>query len=381
MAIDIWWYDARGQWCVDVPCPEGRKRLYLGPSEAKARAELHRYMARYYDGLEENEGDSKPVLRRPASSISLIELAVPFLRWNKANRSLGTWRNYRDGLKHVTRRHKDKLAHELAPSDIEELKADMVEQGYAARTINIMVTAVKRMYNWAVKQGLLEENQLSGVEHVSKHVNAPEHPEDKHLSLEHALKCIEICRESPPLGNICEMLLLTGMRIGELVRATWGDVDFGQNLLSLERHKTRAWSNSRPRIIPLCERAVEILKANAPEGVAEGQPVFVGNNGQRFTVGALHCRLRRLRKKHPELEDFSFHKLRHTCATYLARLKIPERVAQAILGHSSTLMTRYYTATDKDEMIEAVERLSVHAAAGGPPGAGDEEKPGPPWTR
>jgi len=88
------------------------------------------------------------------------------------------------------------------------------------------------------------------------------------------------------------------------------------------------------------------------------QPVFVGRDDQAFTVGALHCRLRRLREKHSELKGFSFHKLRHTRATHLARLKVPERVAQAILGHSSTLMTRYYTATDKDEMIEAVERLA-----------------------
>ncbi len=358
MPIDIWWYDARGQWCVDVPSAQGRRRLYLGPNEAKARAELHRYMARYYDDLGEDKGDSKPVLRRPASSISLVELAVRFLKWNEANRSPGTGRSYRDGSKHVTRRHKDKLAVELAPSDIEELKAGMVEQGYAARTINIMVTAIKRMYNWAVRQGLLKENQLAGVEHVSKHVNAPEHPAKKHLSLEHALEYIDLCRQSPPLGDICEMLLLTGMRIGELIRVTWGDVDFSQNLLRLERHKTSGWNNSRPRMIPLCERATEILKEQAPEDLTDDQPVFVGQDGQPFTVGALHCRLRRLREKHTVLEGFSFHKLRHTCATYLARFEVPERVAQAILGHSSTLMTRYYTATDKDEMIEAVERLS-----------------------
>jgi integrase len=77
----------------------------------------------------------------------------------------------------------------------------------------------------------------------------------------------------------------------------------------------------------------------------------------------LHNRLRRLRGKHPQLGGFTFHRLRHTCATYLARLKVPERVAQAVLGHSSTLMTRYYTATDKDEMIEAVERLSQETAS------------------
>ena len=42
MAIDIWWYDSRGCWCADVPTKEGRKRLYLGEDEKKARAERPR---------------------------------------------------------------------------------------------------------------------------------------------------------------------------------------------------------------------------------------------------------------------------------------------------------------------------------------------------
>ena len=142
---------------------------------------------------------------------------------------------------------------------------------------------------------------------------------------------------------------------------TWQDVEFDQRLITLQRHKTSGRPGSRPRRIPLCEEAVEILTTLAPSEPMPDQPVFVGDKGQPFTVNVLHGRLQRLRKKHPELEGFSFHRLRHTAATYLARLKVPERVAQSILGHSSTLMTRYYTATDTDEMVEAVERLSAAA--------------------
>ena len=366
MAIDLWWYEKRRQWCVDVPTAEGRKRLYLGVNEKKARAELHRYMARYYEQLEEPPADSIPHLRSDSGALSLVNLAVRFLVWNKANRAPGTWRGYRDGLKHLTRRKKDKLAEELTPSDVEEAKTEMIKAGYAARTINIMVTTVKRMYNWAAKQGLIETNPIGGVEHVNKYVNAPRHPGPKHMELDRALVCIRICSASRPLGDLSELLLLTGMRVGEAVSLTWGDVDFGQKMLTLERHKTSGRSGSRPRQVPLCDRALEIIRAQARNEVDPGRSVFIGRDGQQLTVGGLHCRLRRLREDHSELKHFSFHKLRHTTATYLARLKVPERVAQAILGHSSTLMTRYYTATDPDEMIAAVETLSRQAAGAGP---------------
>jgi len=363
MKIDIWWYEARKTWCADVPAESGRRRLYLGSDEPKARAKLHHYMAQYYDNLDPQAVDSTPALRQSGDGISLIALAVKFLKWNESNRADGTWRGYRDGIKHITRRYKNTLASDLTTADVEKVKAEMIENDYSARTINIMVTAIKRMYNWAVKQGLISENPVEGLEHVSKHVNAPEHPKDKHLPLDEALAYIELLRQSPPLGDMCELLLLTGMRVGELVRVTWGDIDFEQGMLKLEQHKTSGTSN-RPRMIPLCERAVEIINGQTTEEPQADQAVFVGQEDQPFTVGALHLRLGRLRKKYRDLDEFSFHKLRHTCATYLARLKVPERVAQSILGHSSTLMTRYYTATDKDEMIEAVERLSAETDGG-----------------
>jgi len=318
-------------------------------------------MAEYYDSIDPDETESKPKLRHSSDAISLIELAVRFLRWTKENRTSGTWRTYRDGLKRVTRPYKTHLACELRPADVEELKSKMIADGYAARTINIMVLSVKRLYTWAVKQALLEDNPLAGVERVGRNVNAPEHPRAKHLTLEKALRCVELCRESPPLGDLCEFMLLTGMRVGEVVRIRWDDVDLDERMLRLERHKTSGMTG-RPRVVPLCDRIVEILRGYASDGLDAGGPVFRGQGGRELTVAALQLRLRRLRKKHKKLEDFSFHKLRHTCATYLARQKVPERVAQAILGHSSTLMTRYYTATDPAEMIEAVEKLS--AAAG-----------------
>ncbi len=120
---------------------------------------------------------------------------------------------------------------------------------------------------------------------------------------------------------------------------------------------------NRPRRIPLCDRALEIIRAQAPEEPAPSDPIFVGENDRQFIRSALHCRLRRLRRKYPELEGFSFHKLRHTCTTYPARLDVPERVTQAILGHSSTLMTYRYMATWWEEIWEAVEKLSERTEA------------------
>jgi hypothetical protein len=77
MAIDIWWYEDREQWCVDVPAGNGRKRLYLGANEPKARAELHRYMAAYYDRLEEDRAKAKKTWARNAEAPDPQQPALP----------------------------------------------------------------------------------------------------------------------------------------------------------------------------------------------------------------------------------------------------------------------------------------------------------------
>ena len=38
---------------------------------------------------------------------------------------------------------------------------------------------------------------------------------------------------------------------------------------------------------------------------------------------------------------------------------MPERVAQGILGHASKLMTRYYTSTSLEEMLDAVGKVEA----------------------
>ncbi len=354
--IDIWWYESRECWCADIPTPNGRKRLYLGKDEQKARAEFHKELSKYYESAGEEKKDA---LRNTPFFISL---SLQFLEWNKSNRSPATYDMYKYGLKRIidwfSEEQLEKLrADDITPTIIEKVKNELITQGKSAETINKTIRSAKRLYQWAMKQNLIENSPIQGVEQVGKYVNAPEYPAAKHLSIKQAKEFIEILKESEPMGDIAEFLLLTGMRIGEARMITWQDIDCTDKMIRLERHKTSERTH-RPRYIPLSTRALEILEKQKLKDSQNGKTVFTGEKGQPLTKSAVKSRLKRLREKHPELKKFNWHKLRHTCATLLAKKKVPERVAQTILGHSSNLMTRYYTATDNDEMLEAVGKLS-----------------------
>ena len=118
------------------------------------------------------------------------------------------------------------------------------------------------------------------------------------------------------------------------------------------RYPSKRWINAPPPV-PLNDRVLEIIDRQP----RASDTVFTGENDQPLTYNALKCRRDRLERQYADMPHVTFHQFRHTFATRMARAGVPERVAQEILGHSSTLMTRYYTTNAPEEMLEAVGRL------------------------
>jgi integrase len=339
----LWWYEKRQCWAADVPDVEKRgkrKRLYLGKDKSEAQSQLHRYLADYYA--------HRPPKRQPYERLSLLALTARFLMWCETNLAQSTAYLYRIELKPFAEKHGRRAAADITPADIEEQKTAIKKRGCKPRAINLFVQTIKRLYSWGVEQGLLKENPIRNVKRVPQ---AP--PTDRNIQDGDIEKFLEHARKSEPLGAICEVLLHTGMRVGELLKLNWSDIDLERRLARVFEHKTAHRGEQRPRTIPLNDRVIEILQ-NQPK-VAE--VVFVGEDGQPLSYNALKCRKDRLEGKYPDMPRVTFHQFRHTFATRCARAGVPERVAQEILGHSSKLMTRYYTSTSPDELLDAVGRV------------------------
>jgi integrase len=65
----------------------------------------------------------------------------------------------------------------------------------------------------------------------------------------------------------------------------------------------------------------------------------------------------RLIKKDADLEDFRFHDLRHTAASYLAMSGAGLREIGDILGHKSISMTMRYSHLTDDFKYKAISRM------------------------
>lgn len=157
----------------------------------------------------------------------------------------------------------------------------------------------------------------------------------------------------PRAGHLPALITLalnTGMRKGELLGLEWTRVDFVHGLIYLEAGHTK--SNKR-RSIPINRLAWEALQSQLAmtvmNGPVKGRFVFGGvKDVKRSFTHA--CQL-------AGIEDFHFHDLRHTFASWLVQAGAPLTEVRDLLGHASIEMTERYAHLAPERLRGTVARL------------------------
>ena len=146
------------------------------------------------------------------------------------------------------------------------------------------------------------------------------------------------------------LALSTGARAGELLDMRWPDVDLSRGIAVL--HNTK---NGDRRPISIKGKANAMLIEHQKARRMDSDSVFPGHDGiSRFNYYAPWERALLA----TGIEDFRFHDLRHTCASYLAMngASIPE--IAAVLGHKSWAMTQRYSHLSDAHVSDVVERMN-----------------------
>ena len=161
----------------------------------------------------------------------------------------------------------------------------------------------------------------------------------------------------------------TGLRIGEISGLKWDDIDFNTKTVQIRRTIQRLANDSgytelveqKPktiasfRILPLSDYWIEILKE---ETMQKKSNYVFGTNGKCIEPRLLSYHFERIAKQ-ANINDVTFHTLRHSFATRCLEMGIKVTSISALLGHSSTKMTLdvYTHSFESDERL-AMERIS-----------------------
>lgn len=158
---------------------------------------------------------------------------------------------------------------------------------------------------------------------------------------------------------IIGLMLLAGLRRGEVLRLLVSDVEIERGTIRVRRGKGRHGGKDRTAYAP--EQLQEVLQRYRAERDRAGRthPEFITSaiaNAPISTTGVK--RLFELLSRVSGMR-VSPHMLRHTYATLLRSAGVPDRVAMDLMGHSSLTMLKRYSHVFEEEYAVESQKLRL----------------------
>jgi integrase len=165
------------------------------------------------------------------------------------------------------------------------------------------------------------------------------------LSEEERTALLRETAKNPVLHTFVVLALSTAARAGELLNLKWQDVDLNDGRILLLVTK-----NAQPRTAWLHGEAKRLLTEHADRRHPDQVSVFVSPTGRRYEY---HKEFRTACDA-AGVQNFRFHDLRHSAATYLAREGASEQQLKAIGGWKSSIVSRYVhlAATETKDLVQ-----------------------------
>lgn len=231
-----------------------------------------------------------------------------------------------------------------------EYKEDLLASGKSSLSVGSYITSVRRFYEWA------EANKL--YPNIAKGIKSPKRKQQFKKQPLLPSQALELLEELNKKSNrdyaIVNLLLRTGLRTIEVIRADVGDITFkgGKRVLIIQG-KGR---DEKDNFVVLTDKAYTPIKSylETRGATSPTEPLFISesNNskGQRLTTRTI-SQIAKDNLKAIGLDEraFTAHSLRHTTAVNILRAGGSLETAQMTLRHSNPATTQIYTNTLNEE--------------------------------
>ncbi len=287
---------------------------------------------------------------------TVAELAEEFLtKYAAVHKRPTSVQEDKDLLKHILPKLGKIKLNALKARDIEKFHIGMKETPVRA---NRAFALLRKMLSQAITWKYIDENVAVGIKLFD------EQPRNRFLSAE------ELARISAELANAdnsprsdfrqsanaIRLIMLTGARRGEVLGASWSQLDLDAGVWTKPSSHVK---QKREHRVPLSQEAIDILKSI--KSISEGPYVFPGRNTtqaqgsiSRFWYGVCD---------RSKVEDCHIHDLRHTFASILVSSGLSLPIIGALLGHTEAKTTQRYSHLMDSPLREATARVGAAIAA------------------
>jgi integrase len=214
----------------------------------------------------------------------------------------------------------NKRIQEINRRDVLTLLDHVADRGGGV-TANRVLATVGKLFNWAVARSIITSSPAFGLEKP-----VAESARDRVLTDEELALFWRACSSVPyPYGPFGKLLLLTGQRRCEVGGMRWSEIAGSEWLLPAPRTK-----NNKAHVVPLSNAVMELI-AIVPRIAGDfvltltGERAFPDfSKGKKLIDAAM-----------PLIPHWTFHDLRRTTASGMARLGIALPVIEKVLNHTS----------------------------------------------
>jgi len=255
----------------------------------------------------------------------------------------------------------------MSVDEVIEISKATDEDVLSPSTANSYLTSLSSLMTWAVRQGYVVSNPVSGMLFPDPVKNKDKR--DPFLAADlgkiftapiyAGMKSEHYWKEPGSVVKRNErfwiplIALFTGMRLGEIVSLNYDDfqAEDGIDFLVIQEAKTEAGI----RRVPIHPELEEVGLLDFVKGIQKGEPLFSGISSGSYSkhFGRLLDSVGITDRK------LVFHSFRHTFTDALRAAKVSDPIAKALIGHSDGTVTgQYGSGYPVDVLLEELNRVN-----------------------
>lgn len=306
-------------------------------NKKEAEAQLH--------AIADKINKGKSFLPQKVTTAQFIE---KYLIYSQNHKSHDTYKMDTFVINRFFKDKKDIFLKSIHPLYIEEYVNERIKSGVKNATVNSDIIILKAIFNQAIRWKYLAENPAGDIKklpNITKKL-------PRFLSTDEINSVLVEC--SSWLYDIVVILILTGMRIGELVNLTWNDINFGQQRIHIQSKEGWTPKTYQIRTITMHPVVLDILKSRPKK------TKYVFTSHENCKINKRNLQRRDFNKiiKKLGLKGVTIHTLRHTFASHLIMKGVDLRTVGEFLGHSSTKTTEIYSHLAPEHKQAAMQQFS-----------------------
>lgn len=226
--------------------------------------------------------------------------------------------------------------HEIDTKDLKAFMAKLSKEGYTPKSISRKTNSTKTFFRFLKVNEFITDDPALLLEHPKFEMKPP-----RILSKTEYRALRDAARDDIRISAIIELLLQTGIRIGELARLTLEDIKFGAGAKAGELH-IPAGESYPDRTVPLNKAAEASLKKyldSRPQ--SKERTVFITKTGRPLLVRNIRTAIDRY-FRFAGIKDAKVNDLRHTFVAHHLIGGTSLVVVSKLAGHKRLATTEKY---------------------------------------